>query len=454
MQILEAFTEMFDLANGRHEYIVNTPRVSAKTTHIAQLAAYLVGYVCRNKPRDIVFFRANANSLVSSIMSEVEKQLVSFGIQYETRTAPHRLIVGRCNIYFLGVSGHDQSRVRGFNPRNPLIAIIGDECQQISSRANLDHARSTFIRYLDECAPYRVILCGNPHEVKAHWWNAYAKERERVCAPIKSTWKDLYAAGILPQTSLEEILTERKINPVGYRFMYEGDVSSMCGGAYPAFNRSVHLVSPDQAGEIFKGERIHTILWGGDGAITHDATAIVPIAVMSSGRACVLERFFFDPLRYGRALAPSELSELICDYVKNMDEKYGITRDSVINSVFVIDGAAQDLAVQLRYDLTSYHTVKSFTTKNIIRNNSSVNNVFARGMCYIIDYGGYYDFATRRFIKCADPLAEQLEGVTWKGSGYDPAIPNDISDALTYGLSAYYENPLNLKLPERKNTYA
>ena len=89
MKVLYNFLEMFDLVNGRHEYVINTPRASAKTTHVAQLAALLVGRVCKDKPRDIVFFRANANSLATSLMNEVSKQLEEYGIRYETRTAPH-----------------------------------------------------------------------------------------------------------------------------------------------------------------------------------------------------------------------------------------------------------------------------------------------------------------------------------------------------------------------------
>ncbi len=452
MKILKPFLPLYD--DDVHDVIVNTPRASAKSFGVAQLCAHLTTYVCGEaNPRDIVVFRANANSLAASVMTEIEDQLTDLGAEYRTRTAPLRIEVCGCNIYFLGVSGHDRSRVRGFHPKHKLIAIIGDECQQITSEENLKHALATFRRYLDDSAPYKVVLCGNPHEVKAHWWNTYAATYGKVRTSIKSTWKDLYAAGVLPSTALDDILLERKINPAVYRFMYEGDLSGMSGGAYPSFDRSRHLITPEQASEIFVGERIELIIWGGDGAITHDATAICPIAVMSSGRACVLERFFFDPLRYGRPLAPSELAELIDAYVREMDEKYSITKDGICDSVFVIDGAAQDLITQLRYTLPEPHDVRAYTTKNIIRNNSAVNNVFARNMLYIIDYGGVYDYASRRFIACPDPLAEQLESVVWKGTKYDPSIPNDLSDALTYGASIYYENPENLYLPERMNYY-
>ena len=74
-------------------------------------------------------------------------------------------------------------------------------------------------------------------------------------------------------------------------------------------------------------------------------------------------------------------------------------------------------------------------------------------MLYVIDYGGYKDYLTGRWVECEDPLADQLESVVWKNNRLDPAIRNDLSDALTYGACMFYENPENLYLPERKKYY-
>lgn len=452
-RILANYLPLFDATPRR--IIANTPRASAKSFHVSLAAAYFAAYVCRDKPRDVVVFRANANSLAASVMTETEEKLSCMGAEYRARTNPIRIEVGACNIYFLGVSGHDKSRVRGFKPKNPLIAIIGDECQQITDEANLKHALATFRRYLDMTAPYKIILAGNPHEVRGHWWNAYTARYSNVpgYTSIRCTWRDLDANGLLNDETVEDIKLEKTLNPAVYRVMYEGDTADLSGGAYPSFIRSRHLITPDKAGKMFFGERISYIIWGGDGAVTHDATAIAPIAVMSSGRCCVLERFYFDPVRHGRPLAPSELAELIVRYADDMDNKYNIHRDGVIKSIWVIDCASEDLVQQLRYALPWWHEVKAYTTKNIMRNNSSVNNVFARNMCYIIDYGGYFDYASGRFVPCSDVLSDQLEAVVWKGAKYDPAIPNDVSDAFTYAASFYYDNPENLNLPERLKKY-
>jgi hypothetical protein len=136
-------------------------------------------------------------------------------------------------------------------------------------------------------------------------------------------------------------------------------------------------------------------------------------------------------------------------------KKYGVYVDG-IGSHFAIDCAAADLITQLRFNINAYHTVKGFTQKNIINNNSVVNNCFAKNMVKIVDFGGYYDYYARRFVETTadtEPLVYQLESVTWKDYKLDPSIPNDYTDALTYGVNEYFVNPNNLWLPERKGVY-
>ena len=121
MTVLENYLPLFD--PNIHNIIANTPRASAKSTSAAQMSSHLIAHTCKRSPHDIVIFRANANSLEGSVMQEVEDWLDAFGLDYTPHKGPMRLEVGPCNIYFLGVSGHDRSRVRGFKPKNKLYLI-------------------------------------------------------------------------------------------------------------------------------------------------------------------------------------------------------------------------------------------------------------------------------------------------------------------------------------------
>ncbi len=142
MRILENYLPLFN--PQIHDIVANAPRMSAKSTHAAQMAAHLVTHTCKHTPRDIIVFRANANSLEGSVMQEIEEKLDELGAEYQIHKGPMRIESGGCNIYFLGVSGHDRSRVRGFKPKNKLIAMR--RLRAKSSTSSLTSARRSAAR--------------------------------------------------------------------------------------------------------------------------------------------------------------------------------------------------------------------------------------------------------------------------------------------------------------------
>lgn len=239
--------------------------------------------------------------------------------------------------------------------------------------------------------------------------------------------------------------------PANYKAMYLGQLDDLEGGVYGQFKIEKHYITPEQSSSIFAGETIELIIFGGDGAITHDATAICPIAIMSSGRAVVLERFFYDPVKNGQVLSNAQLVDLIELYLDDLDKKYGLYYNR-IPMYWSIDSASADLIATLMYNLRDEHIVKSFTKKNIIRNNNVVNNAFAKNVVYIINYGGQKNYHSQRW-ESNDVLVEQLESVIWKNYNFDPTIPNDMTDAFTYGINYYFLNPDNIWLPEVKKYY-
>lgn len=443
------------LTTDKRTVIMYSPRISGKSHALAQVV-----YVFANMypKHDIVVTRAHYNSLEDSIYNEILSTADELGATgfYTGLKSPLRIKTRKGNtIYFKGIGGADYSRSKGFKGMRPISLIICDETQQLKDEQSLRQAVATFIRSVDASIGSKVILAGNPEMVKAHWWNAYCRKYRYsgVYEFIDANYLNIYK--YLSSATREEIDNERKYNPLMYKFLYLGELDDLAGGAYGQFKRDRHYISEAQFLQEIRGHQLCYIIWGGDGAITHDSTGITPLGVFSNGRAYVLERFYYDPLKTGVVLAPSQLTELILEYVSYMDQKYNIVRDE-IGSVFYIDGAAADLITQLRYSIYSYHTVRGFTRKNIINNNSVVNNCFAKNMVKIVDYGGYFDFYKKIWVETTadtEPLVFQLESVTWKNYKLDPAIPNDFSDALTYGINAYFENPDNLYLPERKGAY-
>ena len=443
------------LTTDKTTVVMYSPRISGKSYALGQVV-----YIYANKypNHDIVVTRANYNSLEDSLYNEIISfaESIGQGFFYTAKTSPLKIVTKHGNaIYFKGIGGADYSRSKGFKGHKPISLIICDETQQLKDEQSLKQAIATFVRSLDSTINSKIILAGNPEMVKAHWWNVYCRKYrfEGVYEFIDANY--LSIKKYLSDITLQEIENERKYNPLMYKFLYLGELDDLAGGAYGQFKRDKHYISIEQWRKETAGQRIEYIIWGGDGAITHDSTGIVPLAVYSNGQAYALERFYYNPQETGIVLAPSQLTDLLIEYVDKMDKHYHIQEDGII-SVFSIDCASADLITQLRYNINGYHEVKPFTKKNIINNNSVVNNCFAKNMVKIVDFGGYYDFYNKRVVKTTadtEPLIYQLESVIWKNYKLDPAIPNDYTDALTYGVNEYFINPGNLNLPKKQEVY-
>lgn len=443
------------LTTDKTTCVMYSPRISGKSYALGQVV-YI--YANQYPNHDIIVTRAHYNSLEDSLYNEIIAYAETEGATdfYIPLKSPLRIKTKKGNtIYFKGIGGSDYSRSKGFKGLNPISLIICDETQQLKDEQSLRQAIATFVRSIDPDIKSRIILAGNPEMVKAHWWNAYCRKYRfaGVYEFIDANYMNIRK--YLSKVTLEEIENERKYNPLMYKFLYLGELDDLAGGAYGQFKRDKHYINVQQWRKEIAGQRLCYIIWGGDGAITHDSTGIVPIAIYSNGRGYVLERFYYNPQENGIILAPSQITDMINVYVDQMCKKYDIYSERV-GSYFAIDCAAADLVTQLRYNINGYHIVKGFTGKNIIQNNAVVNNCFAKNMIKIVDFGGYYDFYANRWVPTTadtEPLVYQLESVTWKNYKLDPEIPNDYTDALTYGANVYFNNPDNLYLPKRSMAY-
>lgn len=440
-----------------HHIIENTPRISGKTHENTQIAA---AWLARYPKCDVMYCRATSESIGDSIFNEMQEKQDNIGMRYKATKSPFHIVTECGNeIHFKGLDGN-VNRTKGNKPKRKYSMIIIDECEEIRNELNLRQAIASFMRNIDTSVEWKIIYAGNPSEIRSHWWNVWCDKAAASgkYTVIKATYKNLI--GILPKEVVDAVELDFIINPQLARFMYLGDITDLAGGAYPSFRREKHLITPNESRKIFGGEIIQALIIGGDGAIMNDATCLSPIAVMTSGRCAVLERFIYDPIQKGRPMAPIEYAEQIRNYLSWMDRKYQLKNNSTPVYI-VVDAAAADLIMQLNYTLDDYYQVISFSDKHVIQNTAVVNNVFARNMCYVIDYGGYMDWSQYNGNDAplipTDPdiLCEQLENVVWKNNKLDPAIRNDCSDSLVYGLQ-YYALPdkYEIFLPVKEKSYA
>lgn len=454
LSIAPVFQEFWTSTKNFH--ILQSGRTGGKTRVGSDYAMYCT---CNLKERDVIVARNSYSDLADSLYSTMCKFIEThkLGNIFVTRQNPLRIenVQTKCNIYFVGIGGSDKNRTKGLDTEHPVEVIIFDELQQVKDQESYEQAKASFMRLLTPSA--KMIHIFNPPRMKAHWVNVWAKlkESDSDWLVTKSSWIDMIP--YLKDLEIKEILKMRELDKDEYDWMYMGETVGGLGSVYPQFKPEKHLIPYAKAVEKFKGEKIMSVIIGGDNAVSRDGSCLCPIAIFSNGQCAVLDVFYHDPKKDGD-LSVSEMIPYIQKWLKKLEDKYGLNNSGYFGAftpiAFVIDGSiiGIELAKELRYVLNpNRYDIIRYSNKNVIEMAGNMKSVFARNMLYIIDYGGHYNYVRDKFEQGYNVVAEQVESLIWneKETGFDPIIPNDASDALTYGTNAIFKNMFNLYYVEQ-----
>lgn len=354
-------------------------------------------------------------------------------------------------IFFEGIGGADLSRTKGFKPNKKLSLIVVDEMQQLPEQTNLDQALATFRRHLDDNTG-QVVLAFNPEPQNAHWANEYYRISESnddfLC--LFTSYLDI--ADVLSQKDLEAILREKQVNPNNYRYLYLGETTGLFGGVYHTFNRDFHFVRENIMQKLVKDIGIHSVIIGVDAATTIDSTSFQPMLILNNGQSLCVNQFFHNPKLNG-ALSNDKLYPYVKEWLDGMLLRWHVPRTMMIQMIF--DSANADLRIVMANRLTNRFVCSAYSQKNIVQMAQIMQNAFSHNVLYILDEGGIQNYLTGRFEYNYNPLLTALESVVWDDDGkkFNPIVPNDTTDALTYGIGFYYRNPNALYFPIRKDFY-
>jgi len=458
IEVAQVFAPIFQF---RHRFVfLNTGRLGGKT-HIASQIVFSL--IASNENRDVIFCRDAYSDLEKTSYQNIKNFIISKGFEsgFDFKKEPLRIINKFTNgtIYFEGIGGADTSRTRSFTPSNPLIAIIYDELQEARSQESIEQANASFRRYLDK--EHGVIMhLFNPPPVNSHWiniyWNLKKQDRDWLC--IKSDYRDI--AKFVSDLDLKEILKMKHQDPDRYKWLYLGETGGGFGSVYPQFRREKHLIPymklieqygytegsgmSEEAKCLRFGQRIHALVIGGDGAVTHDATSFNANFLMQDGRMIVAEPFHYDPQKSGQR-SSYELMPYILKWLDYLDKRYQLLAQR-IPIIFSIDSASTELIRMVRFNLDDRYQVYSYGKQTVLDMVGVVQTSFAKNMVLIMDFGGIMDWVSGRFMKGEQPLVVALENLIWndKQTGFDPSVPNDASDSETYAINFIYRNPQNL----------
>lgn len=421
-------------------------KFSAQFTVINSVEYELNQLICRSNYGDL------QDSMFQEIVDVLEEEhLLPF---FELRTRPLK-ITNKLNgnvIYFKGVGGADLSRTKGFKTSKKLSLIMFDELQQLPDQANLDQALASFRRHLDNSVG-KVLMCFNSEPQNSHWTNEYFRiNRENPdFLTLWTTYKDI--ADVLSEVDLRAIEVEKVVNPSNYRYLYLGETNGLFGGVYHTFKREFHLITRKEVETLIKDIGIHQVLVGVDGATTRDSTSMVPVLILNNGQGIAVETFHHDPKKNG-ALSNEQLYPYLYEHLQLVESTYDLRfRGTPIT--LIVDSASADLVIKLQYSLPKRFKVFSYSQKRVVQLAQVMQNAFSKNVLYVLDTDGIYNYITRRFEKGYLPLVTQLESVVWDeaGKGFDPTVPNDDTDALTYAVGFYFINPNNIYFPPKQNFY-
>ena len=437
-------------------FILSSGRVSGKST-----ALVLMWWIAINKfpEDDIMILQATTIEIKDSLINEIEAFLENSGFDVGTDET-HEWVIPKSKeiVYKRGQKGktyfraladaNGGQRTRGIKVKNKLSLVMFEEAQKNKDANSIEQAIATFVRQLDVGA--KMIIVGNNESV-GHWFIDFVNEKklDKKWCYIYACYKDIW--NLINKQTQDLIEDMKKTNPIEYRRIYLGDIfASTSDVVFPQFSREKNY---KLAKDIDPERRFMMLIIGIDHATANDTFAIVPVAILDDGTTQTLEVCYDDPKETQRTLSGFEQSEILENFLEFLDNKYQIINNGV-NVIVSIDGAA----VNFRKDLLHYINtskkrtlwrgirVYGFTQKKKDTNLGVLRNAFHYGVLTILNEG----YKNWEGSINEHRLCHEIESQRFKNGKLDPKIPNDLCDALEYGVIPYYSNCYNISFPVRR----
>lgn len=439
------YNEIYE--SKEHNFWLPNGRDSGKTKNFS-IMAFLC--LCSFDNEDVIFFRSAYGSMRDSNYAEVVNIIFEnpqLKHLFKIKKSPLRIerLDGGCNCYFFGAGG-DIERTKGIKTKHKIGFAVVDEAQQLRSLQNFKSLQQTITRQFSDT--YKFVVLGNPPASAGHWFNRHTQELklDKDWKVINITWKDIVP--FLNDFDIKTILKEKINNPDYYKWIYEGIPNGASGRVYPMIRPEVHLINYFNKNlERLHDYRIVGVIIGVDSAVNNDSTALVPRLIMSNGQSIAGKIFYHNPKTNGIKgsfpLVENEITRWFGDLRKenNLDNDY-----YKVPVVFVVDSAAAEMVQALRYHFSNRADVVPIKKGTILQMVDVVQSAYNKNVCFVYDYGGYFNYTLNRFVECPNVLMEQYLNLVWNKNedGYDNAVPNDVSDADTYAVYYYYKHTENI----------
>lgn len=448
------------LLSPKNEVILYGGRLGGKSNGASIISVLLM---LANPYHDVIVARASYGSMGDSSYAEMKNAIENMGEEiyeeFEFRRSPLRIVrKGNAGtIYFTGYGGSNTSRTKSIRTSHPIKAVIFEETQELKDQINLDQALASFRRHYGENV--KVFIMGNPPPMEAHWFNRFISQKKLDPDYLvkRMTWQDI--APFINDYDLREILKTKYNNPDYYNWFYLGECSGGFGSVFPMFRKDKHIISVREFDNLRDRQqvKIACVVIGGDGAVTRDSTAFVPLLVLTNGQSVIGPIFYHNPQEDGsigyHQLVQDHLQRWVDElcrryYLGSPQEKRRGVQQTYIPMYMRIDSAAPDLIAECRFFLGDRIDINAITKRSVFEMAGIAQSAISNDNVIICDYGGYFSYVRNKWVqKDENLLAEQISMLIWneKQTNYDPIVPNDVCDAWIYGNLFWYRNQENIQ---------
>lgn len=448
------------MESHRTNFLLYGGRLGGKTNNTAKIAVLTM---LMEPYFDVVVARVSYGSLGDSSYAELSAAINDMGenVSEEFRLKRSPLRIERRGdsgtIYFIGYGGSNTSRTKSIKTKHKIKIVILEETQELKDEQNLNEALASFRRHFGP--DVKVFILGNPRPQMAHWFSKLieSKKFDADWEVINVTYLDILP--FINDYDLKDILKTKMQDEAYYRWFYLGEMTGGFGAVYPMFRPEKHVITAQQWALVQEKTRIRPIacVIGMDGAVNNDCSAAVPIILLNNGQAVVGPVFYHNPLQDGSLGYHQLVQDRFLFWFEDLCRRFHL--GSLLEyrqhpymqklPVYItIDSAAADLIAECRFfmsDRCDITPVKKTTVPDMV---STVQSAILNGNLIIIDYGGYYNYTKGKWIKLKQNLlVEQIMSLVWneKQDNYDPIVPNDVSDAFTYGTIKWFKNQENIQ---------
>ena len=410
---------------------------------------------------DVIVARVSYGSLSDSSYAEVQASIEDMGDniaeQFKFKRSPLRIerIGNAGTIYFIGYGGSNTSRTKSIKTKHKIKIVILEETQELKNQENLEQALASFRRHFGD--DVKVFILGNPYPQKVHWFSKYIEQHkfDPDFLVLNVTYLDILP--FINDYDLKEILKMKLLNPEYYRWFYLGEMTGGFGMVYPMFREDKYIITKEQWEIVKQKSTIHPIgmIIGGDGAVNNDCTSFVPLILLNNGQAVVGPIFNHDPKTDGVIGYHQLVQNLLMRWFEQVANMFGLgtileyrMRRRCLPVWIRIDSAAADLVAECQFFMGDRCSVGPVKKDHVPQMVSTVQSSLLNDNVIIIDYGGTFNYTLNKFIPSkTNLLAEQFLSLIWneKQDNYDPVVPNDTSDAATYGIVSWFKNPENIQ---------